>query len=75
MSKFGFQVTNYIDDIIGHYVASKAEESFNTLHKLLVELGFEISHKKVVLPSTKVTCLGVEIDTENFTGSITKEKN
>ena len=59
-------MTNYIDDIIGHSVASKAEESFNNLHKLLVELGFEISHKYVVTPSTKVTCLGVKIDTVNF---------
>ena len=73
MSKFGFQVTNYINDIISHSVNSKAEESFNTLHELLVELGFEISHKMVV-PPTKVTCLGVEIDTENFTVSITSEK-
>ena len=70
MSKFGFQVTNYIDDIIGHSVNSKAEESFNKLYKLLVELGFEISHKKVVPPFTKSSYLGVEIDTDNFTVSI-----
>ena len=49
MSKFGFQVTNYMDGIIGHSVNSKAEESFNTLHKLLVKLGFGISHKKPYL--------------------------
>ena len=74
MSIFGFQVTNYIDDIIGHSVASKAGKSFDTLHKLLTELGFDISHKKVVSPATKVVCLGVEIDTEKFTVSITKDK-
>ena len=75
MSRFGFQVTNYIDDIIGHSVASKAEKSFDTLHKLLTELGFDISYKKVVSPATKVVCLGVEIDTEKFTLSITKKQN
>ena len=74
LSKFGFQVTNYIDDIIGHSVVSKAKESFDTLHKLLKELGFDISYKKMVSPATKVVCLGVEIDTKNFTVSITREK-
>ena len=74
MSKFGFQVTNYIDDIIGHSVASKAEKSFDTLYNVLTELGFDISYKKVVSPATKVVCLGVEIDTTKFTVSITKDK-
>ena len=74
MSKFGFQVTNYIDDIIGHSVSSKANESFQTPYKLLSDLGFEISAKKIVTPSTKVTCLGVEINTVHFTVSITPDK-
>ena len=64
-------MTNYIDDIISHFVHSKLEESFNTLHKLLVELSFEISHK-VIPPSIKVTCAA--IDTKTFTVSITVEK-
>ena len=63
MSKLGYQVTNYIDDIIGHSVSSQATEYFQTLHKLLSRLGFDISAKKTVTPSTKVTCLGVEINT------------
>ena len=46
MSKLGFQVTNYIDDIIGHSVSSKANESFHTLYKLLSDLDFDISAKK-----------------------------
>ena len=74
MSQLGFQVTNYIDDIIGHSVSSQAAKSFDTLHELLSRLGFDISAKKVVTPSTKVTCLGVEINTEEFTVSITAEK-
>ena len=74
MSKFGFQVTNYIDDIIGHSVSSKANESFQTLHNLLSKLGFDISAKKIVPPCTKVTCLGVKINTVDFTVSITADK-
>ena len=74
MSKLGYQVTNYIDDIIGHSIGSQATKSFETLRKLLSRLGFDISAKKIVGPSTKVTCLGVEINTIDFTVSITAEK-
>ena len=74
MNSLGYKVTNYINDIIGHSVCSQASHSFHTLHKLLTNLGFDISQKKIVTPSTKVTCLGVDIDTVNFTGSITNDK-
>ena len=59
MAQKGFSVTNYIDDIIGHSVISKSNESFQTLRALLLELGFDISEKKVVQPATRVTCLGL----------------
>ena len=65
----------YIDDIIDHAVCSQAEDSFNYLFKLLLELGFDISEKKVVTPPTKLTYFGVKINSENFTVSITQEKN
>ena len=71
MAQKGFSVTNYIDDIIGHSVVSKSHDSFKTLRGLLLELGFDISENKVVEPATKVTCLGVDIDTVQFTVSIT----
>ena len=74
MAQKSFSVTNYIDDIIGHSVISKSNDSFQTLRDLLLELGFEINKKKVVEPSTKVTCLGVDTDTEKFTVSIPPEK-
>ena len=74
MNSLGFTVTNYIDDIIGHSVISQASESFQTLFKILTELGFDISQKKIVTPCTRVTCLGVDIDTENFTVSIPNSK-
>ena len=74
MAQKGFSVTNYIDDVIGHSVVSKSKASFDALTALLLELGFDISEKKVVQPATKVTCLGVDIDTVEFTVSIPPDK-
>ena len=74
MAQAGHPITNYIDDLIGHGTTSKAQQSYDKLYHLLLELGFKISEKKLVTPSTKCTCLGVEIDTVNSTLSIPPEK-
>ena len=74
MSTKGHNVTNYIDDIVGYAVKSKAQASFDTLYNLLQDLGFKISTNKLVTPTTKVTCLGVELDTENSTINVPQEK-
>ena len=74
MGREGHDVTNYIDDVNGHALPSKAFKSFNRLHQMLVELGIDISDQKVVSPSTSVICLGVEISTTNFTLSIPPAK-
>ena len=74
MAREGHDVTNYIDDVIGHALPSKAFKSFNRLHQMLVELGFDISSRKLVSPSTSVICLGVEILTIDFTVSIPPAK-
>ena len=74
MSREGHDITNYIDDVIGHALPSKAFKSFNRLHQMLGELGFDISSKKLVSPSTSVICLGVEISTTDFTVSIPPSK-
>ena len=70
----GHTVTNYIDDIVGYAVKSKAQTSFDTLLSLLQELGFKISENKLVRPTTKAICLGVELDTENSTIAVPQEK-
>ena len=70
----GYHVTNYIDDIIGQATVFQADASFNTLYDLLGDLGLDISEKKLVFPSTKASCLGVIINTENFTVSVPAEK-
>ena len=74
MNSKGHQVTNYIDDIVGYAVKSKAQASFDTLYNLLQDLGFKISKNKLVTPTTKATCLGVEFDTEKFTIAVPQEK-
>ena len=61
----------------GHHIIttrSQADSSFNTLYDLLGELGLDISKKKLVHPSTQASCLGVIINTENFTISVPDEK-
>ena len=74
MKSQGYDVINYIDDVIGFGTISTAKPSFDTLTKLLKNLGLDISVKKLVQPTTKATCLGVEVNTENFTVAIPQEK-
>ena len=74
MTSQGHDVINYIDDIIGFGTVSTAHTSFGALQNLLQRLGFDISIKKLVCPATKVTCLGVEVNTEDFTVAVPQEK-
>ena len=74
MSTKSHTVTNYIDDIIGYGLQSTVDQSFQELYSLLRDLGLNISEHKLVHPTTKAICLGVEIDTEKFTISVPLEK-
>ena len=53
---------------------SKITKIYDRLQALLRELGLTISTKKLVPPSTQVTCLGIVVNTENFSVSIPAEK-
>ena len=70
----GYDVINYMDDFVGIGVSSVARCSFEHLHELLARLGLDVSERKLVSPSTKVTCLGIKIDSVAKTVSIPKEK-
>ena len=60
-------VLNYADDFAGaELLKDKALLSFNTLGKLLDELGFDESTDKASSPSTVMTYLGVKFDTEKM---------
>ena len=69
-----FDVTNYINDLLGIDLPSKIDASYDTLRHLLHKLGFEISEKKLEPPTTCLNCLGIDINTESFTMSIPSEK-
>ena len=62
MRRQGFTVLNYVDDFLGIATPSVARRSYDALLELLQKLGLEVSVKKLVGPATKVTCLGVDVD-------------
>ena len=70
----GFPIVNYVDDFVGFGTPSQAKLAFDQLYEIIQDLGLTISQKKLVPPSTKVTCLGVVIDTKEGTVSIPPEK-
>ena len=70
-----FDVVNYIDYILGIDIPSKIDASFDGMCHLLHVLGFNISLKKLERTSTHLNCLGILVDTENFTVSKTSPKN
>ena len=74
MHCLGFDVINYIDDFVGVGTPSVARPSYDTLIELLQKLGLEVSSKKLVPLSTKATCLGIEIDSEQCTVAIPQDK-
>ena len=56
------------------FLPSKINATFNRLQELLQELGLTVSAKKLVAPSTQVTCLGIVVDTVALSVSIPAEK-
>ena len=74
MLKYDHHIINYCDDLIGYGLPSKIQQSFNTLCKILGELGLTISETKLVAPSTSVVCLGVLINTVEGTISVPPDK-
>ena len=75
MSQHGFHnLHNYIDDLIYTGLPSEIHASYAFLKHILAQLGLDISMKKLVPPSTIVTCLGIQIDTVKRTLSIPEGK-
>ena len=65
---------NYIDNLNYTGLPSQMDVCFTFLENLLAELGLETSAKKLVLPSTSITCLGILIDSIQKTVSIPQEE-
>ena len=74
MHQAGFSIIDYIDDYIGVGVTCVAQRSFDHLLSLMEKLGLSVSQSKLVLPATRVVCLGVLIDTVTCTIAIPPEK-
>ena len=73
-SKSGFYLLSYIDDLLGAEIPSRAQSSYDTLFNLLQELRIPVSKAKLCSPSTKIVCLGIQIDSEKATMSIPDQK-
>ena len=64
----------YCDDFAGCEMGDKANTSFTSLKILFNELGIEESEKKACPPSTCMTFLGIEVDTEAMCLRVDKVK-
>ena len=63
MCQKDYTIINYIDDYVGLVMPSVVSASYITSLNFISELGLTVSKKKLVAPSTQVTCLSVKIDT------------
>ena len=74
MAQEGFFILSYIDDHMIYGNEANCNRAFERLTSLLQELGLTINVNKNVLPTTKMVCLDILMDTENLTMSISSEK-
>ena len=70
----GFDCTNYIDDFGGAEIPAKSDTAFDTLGRLLLDLGLQSSPDKDSPPSTSMVFLGVLFNTANMTISVTPDR-
>ena len=61
MKKMGHKIIGYIDDYVSFGISSDAKASCDCLYGPLQELVLTVSSKKLILASTVVTCLGIEV--------------
>ena len=74
MAQEGHKIWNYIDDFLCISLPSQIHHIYDRLQQLLEELGLTVSSKKLVPPSTQVTCLGIVVNTVDFSIAIPVEK-
>ena len=73
-SKNGYCGTCYLDDLIGVSQPFLASDAYNNLGTLLHQLGLEENMPKGCPPAVSQTVLGVVINTETMTISVTEER-
>ena len=74
MTSEGHYCLGYIDDFLLFGSKDKCKGAFNRITLLLEELGFDISHHKTITPATEVVCLGILVNTNDFTLSVSSAK-
>ena len=74
MAKRGFIVHNYIDDIYAVAHKDSADEAFATLKDILHNIGLPLNDNKVFAPCTTLNIMGIVVDIQTRTFSITPEK-
>ena len=70
----GHRATNYLDDLIGVAPPLLAPEEYRKMGHLLHELGLEENKPKACPPATSQVVLGVLIDTNALTISVTSDR-
>lgn len=74
MKKLGFELLNYIDDLVGCHISIIAFMAYECLKMLLGNSGFVENVSKRCPPSTRMVFLGVLFDTEKLTLEVTPER-
>lgn len=70
----GFTADVYLDDFYGAESAHTADQAFERLNQLFLELGLQSSPEKDAHPSTNMVCLGIMVNTEDMTFSVPQER-
>ena len=74
LNRRGLSTFNYLDDFIGVSPPTLATSHFNEVGVLLHRLGLDESIDKSCPPSPVMTCLGVELNTLDFTLSVDSDR-
>ena len=73
-TKNGYFAINYLDDLGGAETSERAEEAFQHLRQILINMGLQEAASKTVAPCTIMVFLGIEVNTITLTLTIPMEK-
>lgn len=75
MGRRGFRaVVNYLDDFLIGSTQEECQRGLLTLINLLHYLGFNVSWRKVVSPTQRITFLGIELDSSIMSLRLPEDK-
>ena len=71
-TQIGFLVDVYLDDFYGADLPARASTAFTSLKQLLQELCLQTSPDKDSPPSSKLVCLGIDVDSVSLCSSLSR---